>query len=112
MNSEKRVLYAPLCDAFILVFVAALALVLTASLLTPEEKAAYSGELSPNPARLAALWFLIALALSAILIGSAARVPLTSAITVLTEEPNPSGDALSDTTDEKPNQPKEDRTEW
>ena len=33
MNSEKRVLYAPLCDAFILVFVAALALVLTASLL-------------------------------------------------------------------------------
>ncbi len=86
--------------------------VLTASLLTPEEKAAYSGELSPNPARLAALWFLIALALSAILIGSATRVPLTSAITVLTEEPNPSGDALSDTADEKPNQPKEDRTEW
>lgn len=33
MNSEKRVLYTPLCDAFILVFVAALALVLTASLL-------------------------------------------------------------------------------
>ena len=33
MNSEKRLLYAPLCDAFILVFVAALALVLTASLL-------------------------------------------------------------------------------
>ena len=33
MNSEKRVLYAPLCDAFILVFIAALALVLTASLL-------------------------------------------------------------------------------
>ena len=85
--------------------------VLTASLLTPEEKAAYSGELSPNPARLAALWFLIALALSAILIGSAARVPLTSAITVLTEEPNPSGDALSDTADEKPNPSKEDRAE-
>lgn len=85
--------------------------VLTASLLTPEEKAAYRGELDPNAARLTALWFLIALALSAILIGSAARIPLTSAITVDSDERNLPGDALSDTADEKPNPSKEDRAE-
>ena len=80
-------------------------------LLTPAEKAAYHNELDPNAARLTALWFLIALALSVILIGSTARIPLTSAITVDSDERNLPGDALSDTADEKPNPSKEDRAE-